>query len=174
MALPAGTHQLSPQNGTILVKTHREGLAQAVGHDLVLKATTWNATVVVGDDGTLSIELDVDATSLEVREGLRGVKPLTDKDRAEIKQNIDDKVLQRKPISFRSKSATGGDRLEATGDLTLGGTTREETFELQINQGRITGTVAVTQSDYGIKPYRALMGALKVGDSLEVVIDVEL
>jgi hypothetical protein len=37
--------------------------------------------------------------------------------------------------------------------------------------GRITGTIPVTQSDWGIKPYRGFMGALKLRDEVEVVID---
>jgi hypothetical protein len=32
----------------------------------------------------------------------------------------------------------------------------------------------VTQSEWGIKPYRGMMGALKVRDTVEVVIDVAL
>jgi hypothetical protein len=32
----------------------------------------------------------------------------------------------------------------------------------------------VTQSDWGIKPYRGLMGALKVRDTVEIDIDVAL
>jgi hypothetical protein len=32
----------------------------------------------------------------------------------------------------------------------------------------------VTQSEWGIKPYRALMGALKVRDTVEVVLDASL
>jgi hypothetical protein len=32
----------------------------------------------------------------------------------------------------------------------------------------------VTQSDWGIKPYRGLMGALKVRDEIEVVIAATL
>jgi polyisoprenoid-binding protein YceI len=174
VALAAGTYALGPSDGTVQVKTYRDGIAQAVGHDLVFEVTQWNATVTVGGDGAPAIELTVDPTSLEVREGLRGVKPLTDKDRADIKKNIDAKVLERRPISFRSKSATVGDRISVTGDLTLGGTTREATFELADSDGRLTGTLPITQSDYGIKPFRALMGALRVRDSVDVEIDVKV
>ena len=38
----------------------------------------------------------------------------------------------------------------------------------------MSGTATVVQSDWGIKPYRGLMGALKVRDSLEVVLDARL
>jgi hypothetical protein len=37
-----------------------------------------------------------------VREGLHGVKPLTDKDRGEIRKNIDEKILRGLDITFRS------------------------------------------------------------------------
>ena len=35
----------------------------------------------------------------------------------------------------------------------------------------MTGTVPITQTDWGIKPYRGLMGALRVRDEVEVAID---
>ena len=38
----------------------------------------------------------------------------------------------------------------------------------------LTSTLPVTQSEWGIKPYRGMMGALKVRDTLEVVLDVPL
>jgi hypothetical protein len=40
--------------------------------------------------------------------------------------------------------------------------------------GRITGAIPLTQSDWGIKPYRGLMGALKVRDEIEITIDARL
>lgn len=176
MTLPPGNHELGPADGAVQVKTYREGMAQAVGHDLVIDVTQWQATVAVAGDGTPSITFDVDPRSLQVREGLRGVKPLSDKDRSDIRKNIDDKILEGKPISFRSKSATAdeGGPLTVTGDLTLGGTTREEKFALQRGDGRMAGTLSLNQSDYGIKPYRAMLGALKVRDGVEIVIDVRL
>ena len=40
--------------------------------------------------------------------------------------------------------------------------------------GRVTGTIPIVQSQWGIKPYRGLMGALKVRDDVEILIDVQL
>ena len=40
--------------------------------------------------------------------------------------------------------------------------------------GRVSATIPVTQSEWGIKPYRGLMGALKVRDDVEIVLDVAL
>ncbi len=35
----------------------------------------------------------------------------------------------------------------------------------------LSGTAVVTQSDWGMKPYSALFGALKVKDEVEVVLE---
>ena len=49
-----------------------------------------------------SIELSADATSLRVREGTGGMQALGDDDKASIEQTINDDVLKRKDIGFRS------------------------------------------------------------------------
>jgi polyisoprenoid-binding protein YceI len=177
MALCAGVHTVSPSGGTVHIRTYREGLAQKVGHDLIIEVGQWSATVVIGEDGTASsVELEVDSRSLQVREGLHGVKPLTDKDRVDIRKQIDEKILRAQPIAFRSSAVESGDGLlTVRGELTMAGMTRPSTFGLDLAaDGRVSGTLPVTQSEWGIKPYRGLMGALKVRDTVEVVIDVRL
>ena len=179
MVLPPGTHRLGPDNASLQLRTYREGVAAKAGHDLVIDVTRWDATVVVADepDGW-SIELNADPRSLEIREGLRGVKPLTDKDRVEIRKNIDDKILGSHPIQFRSsgvRPADDGGRLTVEGALSMAGSTRPLTAHLSVkDDGEVNGTIPVRQSEWGIKPYRGLMGALKVRDEVEVVIAAKL
>jgi polyisoprenoid-binding protein YceI len=168
---------LGPENGTIEVRTYREGLAQKAGHDLIIDVAGWKATV--GDpenDPPSSIGLEVDPRSLQIREGRHGVKPLSDGDRREIRKTIDEKVLRGQPIVFRSTTVDRGRKeLAVRGELTLAGITRPASFELELSADRrLTGTLNVTQSEWGIKPYRGLMGALKVRDSVEIVLDVQL
>jgi polyisoprenoid-binding protein YceI len=165
---------LGPDSASLQVKTYREGVAARAGHDLVIEVTRWDATVDLADDPASSmVELNADPRSLEVREGLRGVKPLTDKDRGEIRRNIDEKVLGGQPIAFRSRAVTRAGtegRLVVEGDLTMAGRTRPVTAELNVDaDGRVSGSIPLTQSDWGIKPYRGLMGALKVRDEVEIV-----
>jgi polyisoprenoid-binding protein YceI len=178
MALATGSHQLGPENASLQVRTYREGFVAKVGHDLVIEVTRWEATLDVADDSlSASVQLSADARSLEVREGLRGVKPLTDKDRADIRKTIDDKVLRGEPIGFRSTTVRPVDdaHLTVDGQLTIAGTTRPVTAQLDVSPGgHVTGTIPLTQSEWGIKPYRGLMGALKVRDEVEVVIDAQL
>ena len=66
-------------------------------------------------------------------------------------------------------------RMVVHGELTMAGTTKPANFELRLDErGRVNGTLPVTQSEWGIKPYRAFMGALKVRDTVDVVLDVRL
>jgi polyisoprenoid-binding protein YceI len=160
------------------VYTYREGVAALVGHDLVIDVTDWQAQVVVADDGTLvSVELGASPASLVVLEGKNGVRPLTDGDRLEIRRLINDKVFAGRPIGFRSSAiATGSEgALKVEGDLTLGVGTRPTAFSLTSGaDGRVQCQTTLRQSEWGIKPYRGLMGALKVRDMVEVAIDAQL
>ena len=177
MPASPGTHTLGPESGTLEVRTYREGVAQKIGHDLIIDVGQWEATVEVGEDGSPSaVGLDADPRSLQVREGIGGVKPLTEKDRADIQEDIDKKILGGQPLSFRSSAVEAGDgRVTVQGDLTMAGATRPASFELELTaQGGIAGTLPVAQSEWGIKPYRAFMGALKVRDVVDVVVDVRL
>ncbi|MCD6015713.1 MAG: YceI family protein [Geminicoccaceae bacterium] len=154
------------------VKTERQGAAAKVGHDLVIEVTAWSATLEVGEDSEpLRLELDADAGSLRVREGTGGVQALGDDDRADIERTIEHEVLMRKAIEFRSTAIEAADdgRLIVAGDLQMAGGNHSVKFELTLApDGGIAGAAVVKQSDWGIKPYSALFGALKVKDEVEI------
>src|SRR5437879_13533752 len=103
MAVRPGRHRLGPEQGAIEVRTYREGVAQMAGHDLIIDVGQWHAAAEVSGEGALSsLELGADPRSLRVREGLHGVKPVTDKDREKIREDLEGKVLGAEAISFRS------------------------------------------------------------------------
>jgi polyisoprenoid-binding protein YceI len=167
-------HRLGPDNASLQIRTYREGVAARVGHDLVLEVTDWQATVDL--DGDAGIVLTADPRSIEVREGVRGVKPLSDKDRREIRRNVAQKVLGEEPIGFRSTAVDlVAGRLTVAGELTIAGATGALTAVLEVgDDGRIEATIPLVQSAWGIRPYRGLMGALKVRDDVEIVIAARL
>jgi polyisoprenoid-binding protein YceI len=176
VGIQAGTHRLGPHNARLSVHTRRRGAAAEAGHDLVIGVTSWEGTLHVGEDpSATSVELAVDATSLRVHRGTGGMQALTDDDKASIHQTIDDQVLERQDITFRSTAARHADdegRISVTGDLTLAGTTRPIEFDVVVDDnGGLGATAVVTQSLWGIKPYSALFGALKVADDVEVVLE---
>ena len=160
---------LGPENATLTVRTKRTGAASKAGHDLLIEVGSWSASF--DPDADPAITLSADSRSLRVVEGTGGMKALDDDDRAGITQTIDDEVLKGTPIEFRSTSLTG-ERVE--GELELAGERRPIGFELAAGEdGRLTGHATVTQSDWGMKPYSALFGTLKVADEVEVAIETE-
>ena len=181
MALRTGRYKLGPEDGTVLVRTGREGAAAKMGHDLTLLATRWTATVSVDaeDPARSRITAVVEAASLVVREARGGPVGLTELQREEIENNIRTKVLRsdRHPtITFRSTAVEGdGRRASATGRLTIGRRTRPATLSLRARRSqlpRISATTSIVQTEFGIEPYSALLGALRVKDEVEVVVDV--
>lgn len=168
-----GTYRFGPSNATLSVQTRRGGAAAKAGHDLLLHVTEWEGTLTIGDGGApAAAELAADATSLRVQKGTGGMKALDDADKANIHQTIDDEVLERRDIAFRSTSVEG---TRVAGELTLGGTTRPLALELTVgDDGSVRGSAVVKQSEWGMKPYSALFGTLKVLDEVEISLEGHL
>ncbi|MDX6570117.1 MAG: hypothetical protein QOH15_2695 [Gaiellales bacterium] len=161
------------------MKTGRTGAAAKAGHNLLIHVTSWSATIVVAPDPADSTaELDADAASLRVREGHGGMQALGEDDKVSIVKSIDEDVLGRQQITFRSTSARAtadGRGLHLEGDLTLVGKTRPVAFAVEVDDNdRLVGGCVLKQSDWGIKPYSTLFGALKVVDEVEVAIEAVL
>ena len=163
MSIPEGSHTIGPSNGSLKVKTGREGAASKAGHDLTLGVNSWEATVEGGDSP--SITLTADPSSIDVIEGHGGAKPLGDKEKADIKKSIDGKVLGSDQITFTSTEVTDS---QAKGDLSIAGNSSQVSVPISVSGDKISGSVTLSQSDYGIKQFKALMGALKVKDEVTV------
>lgn len=177
MAPQTGTHRLGPDNATLSVHTGRKGAAAKAGHDLVMHVTAWEATLELAEDvAATTMELSADSTSLRVQKGTGGIQALGDEEKASIHQTIDDEVLRRQDIRFRSTDVQGdGGQIRAVGDLTLAGKTHQVEFDLEIgDDGTLSATALVTQTNWGMKPYSALFGALKVHEDVRVVLEGRL
>ena len=165
----------------MLLKTSRAGLAAKAGHDLTIEVTRWSAQVDVPDEDAggitaATVKAELDLGSLEVRQGSGGAKPLTDRDRADIKKQING-ILGTGTASFTSsrvvRVGTTGGAVEGT--FTLNG--QSEPVRLQVSEpgpGRYRGTATVVQTALGIKPYVGFFGALKLKDEVGVEFEVNL
>ena len=176
MNVKAGTYSLGPSDGTVRVKTGREGVAAKAGHDLTLEAANWKATITVDDDPSRTeVTATIEPRSLEVKEATGGAKPVSEKDKREIAKNITG-LLGNGSITFTSTSVEVQDTtVQAAGELSIAGKSRPITLDLTAApSGRLTGTMTVVQSEFGIKPYSAMLGALKVRDQVEIDLDVIL
>ncbi|HEV7862883.1 MAG TPA: YceI family protein [Acidimicrobiia bacterium] len=176
MNVKPGTYNLGPADGTVRVKTGRQGMASKVGHDLTLEASNWKATLTVdGDPSRSEVSATIEPRSLAVTAATGGAKPVSDKDKKDIVKNITG-LLGNASITFTSTSVEVKDSsVKAAGELSIAGQSRPVTLDLATTpDGRLKGSMTVVQSQFGIKPFSAMMGALKVKDEVEVNLDVAL
>jgi len=175
----AGAYRLGPEAGRLLVKTTRTGLGAKAGHDLTIEVTRWHGRVTVdaATPANSSVAVEVDADSLEVREGTGGVKLLTDTDRAEITKTLKEilHAAQHPTITFRSRRVEGSaGSFTVDGQLTVMGVTQPVMVQGRVTDGRVVGGATVVQSRWRIRPYSAFFGALKLSDEVKIDFDVAL
>jgi polyisoprenoid-binding protein YceI len=178
MAIQPGTYELGPQDGKLVVRTGKGGAASKAGHNLVIEVERWGATVQFAQDPAQSVlELNADSTSFRVLDGTGGVKSLDAGDKDGIAQTINQEVLKGTSIAFKSTAVRpdGDDQLHVTGDLELANGVNLIAFDISVSDdGRLTGRATVKQTEWGMKPYSALFGTLKVTDEVGVEIDAKL
>ena len=188
MAIHPGRHQFGMDKGRITLRTFRDGLVAQAGHDLTIEVARWSADLVVSPDlAPASLKVTVDLGSLLVRDGTGGLKPLTDRDKREIavtarnvlkadrfpQAEFNATVFQPRPDTSDGESGTGGGTVRGT--LTLAGQTGPVELNVQpVGSGRYQATTTIRQTDFGIKPYSAFLGSLKVRDTVDVEVQVDL
>ncbi len=159
------------------VRTGVAGSASRMGHRLVLNVTDWSAHVEVTDGQPTALAFRAALDSLQVESGTGGVTPLTVVDKQVIHRNANKAldVGNHPEVTFE---ATGIDMTEGTidiaGELTIHAVSVGLDTTLTIVDGRARGSVTVTQTDFGIKPYSAMLGQLKVSDDVTVELDIAL
>ncbi|MEM7449473.1 MAG: YceI family protein [Myxococcota bacterium] len=169
-------------NAAIFVYTYKEGPLAGLGHDLRLRVT--RCLIEISEDLS-EIRAEVEP-SLEVdaawsRQGR--FHQLSPKEKRAIEQAIRTEVLVfREPISFASSSILiegGSARIEGT--LTLAGVTSSIALSAQKEvaaQGlersldRWQARFPLLLTDFGLRPYRAALGALRVKNQIEIEVKV--
>ena len=177
MTVASGTHKIGPSDGKLIVKVYKEGMAAKMGHDLTMEASDWSGNIDLNPDdpSASSVQVTIDPSSLEITDAKGGAKPLSDKDRADIAKNIT-KTLGNSAITFESEAVSGSPpNVTVKGDLTISGHSKPVSLNLTVgDDGKATGKTTIVQTQFGIKPFSAMMGALKVKDSVDVEFDVNL
>jgi hypothetical protein len=172
MPIGPGTYAFGPDNAKLTVHTKKGGAAAKAGHNLEMEVTRWSANLELGDSPSAS--LTADAGSFVVVDGSGGVQPLGAQEKAAIPQTIDEEVLKGTPIEFQSsrvETDRGGHSVTVEGELELFGQRHPVKFTLNVGfDGRLAGTAQLKQTEWGIEPYTALFGTLKVADDVEVQI----
>ena len=166
------TRQSPGSGAACFVYTYKEGLLSAVAHDLKLSVTRFS--IELADDQS-RVEASFDARSLEVvctmHDGRPGSPP-GDRDRKTIEGNVADDVLnaRRYPdVKFVSTAIRrDGARAEIDGQLTLHGRTRPVRVACERSGDQWLARARLQQEDFGIKPYTAMLGTLRVRGQVDV------
>lgn len=152
-----------------------------MGHDLTIEVTQWSGEVTVPEeaDGGVSaatVSAELDLSSMEVREGTGGAKPLSDKDRQEILKGARKALGRATTVSFTSSkiipSSTGG---AIDGTITLNGKSQPARLQVTTKEpGKYRGNTTIKQTDFGITPFSAMLGALRLADEVGAEFEVNL
>jgi hypothetical protein len=166
--------ELLPDTG-VLVDLRATGLLRAVGHDPTLVAHPEPA----------AIDLDGGQASVTLRFPVRDIEPpqdISESDREKMRENMlsrDVLDASRSPVievraAFRGTPEGG----ELQGDLVVRG--RPYRFAMPVRavtEGDVTvatGTWEGTLNGLGIKPFKALLGALKLEDWIRLRVEAKL
>jgi polyisoprenoid-binding protein YceI len=159
------------------VLTGKAGLFGGLGHDHRIRARSFVGTIVhdPASPASSSVEITVQAEDLDVL-------PIgaDRKDGPKVEEAMREDVLHVDnwpTIAFRSRSVTlNGSGVRVHGDLTMAGQTKPVTVDMRLQVGGrrllATGRFTIVQSNWGIEPYSAALGTIKVAD--EVTFDLRV
>ena len=165
---------IDQKQGECFVFTFKEGLLSSVAHDLRMKVQRWS---IAWDPEARTIDARFDASSLVVDTVMRDGHPapgvLDAKDRDKIAKTTKDDVLDaghHPEIRFRAQVPAGATAVR--GDLTLHGKTSPATVALRQEGTAWVAEATLHQPDWGVKPYSAMFGTLKVKADVKVRVSV--
>ncbi|MFM9378605.1 YceI family protein [Gordonia sp. VNK21] len=171
------TQTVTAGSGELLIRTGVTGKAARTGHRLTIAVTSWQAQVTVDDGHPSAVTLTVDVDSLDVIAGEGGLTPMGGAEKALARKNALKAFDAGKypQITYVSSGVErDGDRYTVSGELTVHGVTRSHPLTVTADGDAFRCESAVIQSEFGIKPYSQMMGALKVADEVTVEISATL
>jgi polyisoprenoid-binding protein YceI len=189
-AAPTVTYRLDPTRSLLYVRVFKDPDAVAAGlsHDHIIAATGWSGDVTwnVDDPGQCAVSitvpvagLDPDADYLREMVGLEGT--LDSNTRASVRKNMLSKAQldadQFGEIRFTAASCSAaGGAVNVTGDLQIHGVSRTVTVAMSADADgerfSAQGDLPIRATDYGFKPFTAMLGALKNLDRMTLGINV--
>ncbi len=173
--------RLDATTAECLVFTRAEGVLSAFAHDLKLRVETFTLAI---DEVTGAVAAELDAASLRVVCAMRGDDEAPDllgtSDRETIAATIRDvlEVTRHPTIRFHSSTPPEPDArdggLRIAGRLELRGMVRDVAIHAFRQGGRYVGETTLHKPDFGIRPYSAMLGALRVAADVRVRIAIPL
>jgi len=163
------------EGATVRVFTFKQGLLSGVAHDLELAVDRFRI-----DWSFERVSATFDTTSLRVLYAVVSGQPVPDAlsagDRRKIEKTIaDDVLVTSKHPDARFESSVisaAGDDFVARGTLTLAGREQDLTARVHREQGAYGTELVLDQRSFGIVPYSAMLGALKLKPEVRIRVRV--
>lgn len=161
-------------NAEILIFSFKDGMLAKLAHDLKMKVGRF--TIEVDENKTIRASVDphsIDVVCARV-DGRDSASTISAGDKRRILDNLHKDVLGTKKypdirfVSTELSETASGYRLR--GDLTLHGQTRSVAADVVREGDGLKTEVRIHQPDFGIKPFSAALGALKV--KADVIVQV--
>jgi hypothetical protein len=159
-------------DAAIYIYTFKEGLLSKLAHDLRLSVSRFElsarGTEISARFWPGSLRIDG-----VMRDGKLFRNEPSENDRRKIRDNLRNDVLRSEDygeVRFEGRASSREPPFTITGDLTLCGATRPLSLLLMVRGERLVGELELTPSQWGIKPFRALGGTLKVADRIRVAV----
>lgn len=181
-SLLAADYKVDSTRSELVVQVFKEGVASAVAHDHVIKATKFSGTVSYdAATGAGNISMEVDARSLKaddpaLRKKYKLTTELSEGDRQTVENNMKAEnqlnIAKYPTMTFKSVTVTrqaNGSYL-VSGDLTIRGKTQRISFPATVDtkDGNFSGRgqVKLKQTSFGYEPYSALLGTIRNKDEI--------
>ena len=161
-------------NGRVEVLTYKDGLLARAAHDLLLEVQDFK----LSRSGE-AVKFEFRPGSLRVVGARHGenvdTNELSADQKNEIQGNIQKEILHtdKYPVSTftgQGTPANGGYRVN--GELELVGKRVPVSFDLHMNGNVAKGQVDIQPTLWGIQPYKALLGAIKLQDKVTIRFEV--
>ncbi len=191
-AVPVKSGQVETSHSHVYIRVDKSRIGHV--HAVMGKLRSGELHLAAADNpqlevGTLVFDMtSFDADSTEARKYI-GLEEAID---ASTRKQVNDNMLGKEVLDVRrfptatfvakkirklaANSARGLPQYELEGDFTLHGTTQPVRFTVDIESvkgwNRIRGAFAILQTQFGIKPYSKMFGAIGVADKLDIYGDL--
>ena len=161
--------------GEIHVYTFKEGVLSHIAHDLRLTLERFRVRF---EQETLSATFETDSLRVDgvMRTGELDPQGLDAGQRREIEHTLRTVILKtrRYPSARLEARADPGTRVNdavfsVSGELELAGERRSLSFDVRREGAGFQTEIELVPSQWGIRPYRALLGAIRLQDRVRVV-----
>lgn len=162
----------------VRVFTFAEGLLSRIAHDLRLHIEPEGVQIQrSGEQVSAAIDPDRFIVDGAMKKSQLDRDALTPRDRNKIVDTIRGEILKTREhpmIRFEGKVLAQGEHvLEVDGELELAGVRAPLGFVATREAGRVKARVTLRPTVWGVRPYKALAGAIRLQDRVVVELDVD-